>query len=110
MKSKNKGSLVFNAADSSLELGLRFLPLLLVMFLGFPLESAHKIQVYINKLGMVNKKSLHTFWKVPFCLFIHILVTYVLVSPFVNHCICHNYQVYKIAKINKTSAADLNLD
>lgn len=44
MKSKNKGSLVFNAADSSLELGLLFFPLLLVMFLGFPFESAHNYQ------------------------------------------------------------------
>lgn len=41
MKSKNKTSVVFNAADSSLELGLLFFPLLLMMFLGFPLESAH---------------------------------------------------------------------
>lgn len=44
MKSKNKASFVFKAADSSLEFGLRFFPLLLVMFLGFPLESAHKQQ------------------------------------------------------------------
>lgn len=41
MKSKNKASFVFNAADRSLELGLRFFPLLFVVFLGFPLESAH---------------------------------------------------------------------
>lgn len=43
MKSRNKASVVFNAADSSLELGLLFFPLLFVMFLGFPLESAQKI-------------------------------------------------------------------
>lgn len=42
MKSRNKTSVVFNAADSSLELGLLFFPLLLMMFLGFPLESAHQ--------------------------------------------------------------------
>lgn len=39
MKSRNNGSVVFKAVDSSLELGIRFFPLLLVMFLGFPLES-----------------------------------------------------------------------
>lgn len=44
MKSKNKASFVFKAADSSLELGRLFFPLLLVMFLGFPLESAAKTQ------------------------------------------------------------------
>lgn len=44
MKSKNNASLVFSAADSSLELGLLFFPLLLVMFLGFPFESAHIYQ------------------------------------------------------------------
>lgn len=43
MKSRNKASVVFNTADSSLELGLLFFPLLFVMFLGFPLESAQKI-------------------------------------------------------------------
>lgn len=44
MKSKNKASFDFKAAGSSFELGLRFFPLLLVMFLGFPLESVHKRQ------------------------------------------------------------------
>lgn len=39
MKSRNSGSVVFKAVDSSLELGIRFFPLLLVTFLGFPLES-----------------------------------------------------------------------
>lgn len=41
MKSKNKASFVFNVADSSLELGRLFFPLLFVMLLGFPFESAH---------------------------------------------------------------------
>lgn len=58
MKSKNKASLVFKAADSSLELGLRFFPLLLVMFLGFPLESARKTNkktpVWIKSSGIVS--------------------------------------------------------
>lgn len=39
MKSRNNGSVVFKAVDKSLELGILFFPLLLVMFLGFPLES-----------------------------------------------------------------------
>lgn len=47
MKSKNKASLVFKAVERSLELGLRFFPLLLVMFLGFPLESAHNTSQFI---------------------------------------------------------------
>lgn len=45
MKSRNKTSFVFNATDSSLELGLRFFPLLLVTFLGFPFESAQNDQI-----------------------------------------------------------------
>lgn len=44
MKSKNKASVVFSTADSSLELGRLFFPLLFVMFLGFPLESVHQYQ------------------------------------------------------------------
>lgn len=39
MKSRNIGSLVFSTLARSFELGRRFFPLLLVMFLGFPLES-----------------------------------------------------------------------
>lgn len=40
IKSKNRGSLVFSIVERSLELGLRFFPLLFVTFRGFPFESA----------------------------------------------------------------------
>lgn len=46
-KSKNKASLVFRAADSSLELSRLFFPLLFIMFLGFPLESAHSAILFV---------------------------------------------------------------
>lgn len=53
MKAKNRGSVVFSAADSSLELGVLFFPLLFVMFLGFPLESAQLPNTFVAMLSVL---------------------------------------------------------
>lgn len=56
MKSKKTASFVFSTAESSLELGLRFFPLLLVIFLGFPLESAQIIPHRFTRVITISEE------------------------------------------------------